>query len=403
MCIASVIKSAITADQIKRMADHNPDGGGLAWIAGPNLIAFRKGLTADEVIALVEKIPRPFLMHFRIATRGGKRPELTHPFPIGFEAFGDDLVGFSDRGVLIHNGSSSAFDHLLPKGIEAATASDTQIAAYAAGLDESVLDRLTWSNALLRPNGSICARGSWTVEDGNHYSNMHWKTKVHVFSGYTGSYGNAKNWQAWDAEDWSNWRENASPAKSVYSGPGSSYVPTDRSARGTTSDRASRTGADTRSWRQIKQDREDAKRERKIARRAARRALGTPSDGVILESLDDRETEPMRLTTPAIPALPRLAHGPIPTVERPTIVRLPAHLGTPSSYPPTVRGPQLDLMMGRGPSCERPEPLVGDPYDRATSYTFSDPVGDADSYLDPAYAAVREQIQRDGIKMGGRK
>ena len=379
MCIAAVIKGTITPDQIKKMADHNPDGGGVAWINSPGLIAYRKGLTADEVIAIVEKLPRPFLLHFRIATRGGKRPELTHPFPIGWDSFSDDLVGFSDRGVLIHNGSSSAFDHLLPKGIAMATASDTQIAAYAAGFDESVLDRLTWSNALLRPNGSICARGCWTIEDGNHYSNMHWKTRVYV-SPYSGSTG--RGWEAWDADDWQNWRKGDVPAtRSVYSGPGSRYVPSERTLTST----SERTGADTRSWKQIKQDREDAKRERKIARRALRRSV---SDGVIVNALDERDTEPVRPMRPA-PV--------IPTVDRPAIVRLPAHLGSPSSYPPTVRGPQLDLVMGRGPACERPserEPdaLVGDPYDL-----------ERDAYLDPAYTAVRDQIRADGIRIGGRK
>jgi hypothetical protein len=182
MCVAVIVesKNRVPRAHLKAMHEANPHGGGIAWYEGDKaqVVMFRKGVTWEEIDAIQDKLPRPFLLHFRIATRGAKIPELTHPFPLGMQAFTEDLVGIANMGVLIHNGTWSDFRKFVPGGIDANSVSDTQVAAYVAGQDESVLNEVVWSNAIMKPGGDVIYRGQWTKEDGNLYSNMHWKREL---------------------------------------------------------------------------------------------------------------------------------------------------------------------------------------------------------------------------------
>lgn len=200
MCVAVLIETqaGVSDDDIRKMASANPHGGGVAWCDG-DLIHYRKGLDADDVIKMLPYLPRPFFLHFRIATRGGQKPELTHPFPIGYEALtrAEDLTG-SSRGVLIHNGTWSDFHKYIPIGVSYSNVSDTQIAAYVAGFDESILDHVGWSNALMVAAGdgrvNVTLRGQWTEIDGNQFSNTHWQ-RERIGKGEFFSF-----------DDWMDWR-----------------------------------------------------------------------------------------------------------------------------------------------------------------------------------------------------
>lgn len=182
MCVAVIVESQnrIPTKYLEAMHKANDDGAGLAWISGDQ-IQYRKGLTWQEIDELQDKIPRPFLMHFRIATRGAPIPELTHPFPIGMQAFSDDLVGLAPA-VLIHNGTWSDFRRYVPVGINEHVVSDTQTAAYAVEHDEDILNEVGWSNALLRAKGEgradLTLRGRWMDFEGNQYSNLYWKAEL---------------------------------------------------------------------------------------------------------------------------------------------------------------------------------------------------------------------------------
>lgn len=182
MCVAVIVESKdrIPSEYLKAMAEHNPDGGGVAWIDG-DLIQYRKGLTWQQIDSFQHLLPRPFLLHFRIATRGGKIPELTHPFPVGMQAFTDDLTGMAPA-VLIHNGTWMDFRKHVPEGIDANLVSDTQTAAYVAETNEKILDEVKWSNAIMKAKGNgradLTLRGHWTDFKGNQYSNLHWLSEL---------------------------------------------------------------------------------------------------------------------------------------------------------------------------------------------------------------------------------
>lgn len=88
----------------------NPEGIGLAWreTVGPKnakevVVKWKKGLVLSEAIPLIEKLPTPFVLHFRIQSCGGRTKELTHPFPVERE-MRQDLEGTIKGQVLFHNG-----------------------------------------------------------------------------------------------------------------------------------------------------------------------------------------------------------------------------------------------------------------------------------------------------------
>jgi hypothetical protein len=104
MCVIAVCeKRRLTHREIEQMNAANPHGIGLAWVnKGHGLVEYVKGLTAAEAIALVDRLPMPQVVHFRLASVGGVRPELCHPFPI--EATPALTQAGSAPSVLFHNG-----------------------------------------------------------------------------------------------------------------------------------------------------------------------------------------------------------------------------------------------------------------------------------------------------------
>lgn len=126
MCIiiASPNGAPISAVLLADAASSNRDGGGCAWLQDDK-IEYRKGLDAKGIAAVLKKdMPKnaAHIVHFRIATVGGVREELTHPFPIGPDAC-LDINGNCDK-VLFHNGQFGDWKKLV---IDAACASRVNI------------------------------------------------------------------------------------------------------------------------------------------------------------------------------------------------------------------------------------------------------------------------------------
>lgn len=93
-----------TTEMVLNAWDTNKDGGGVAW-RHEGKVKWMKGITdPDQMVSLSKSLPKPFIMHFRVASVGGVRPDLTHPFIISNESE-LDLEGESDSDfVLFHNG-----------------------------------------------------------------------------------------------------------------------------------------------------------------------------------------------------------------------------------------------------------------------------------------------------------
>jgi hypothetical protein len=216
MCVAVLVESnPPTLEELRQMESENPHGAGLAWAQG-NSIRYRKGLTAGQVFALAQTLPRPFLLHFRWATHGPKVARLTHPFPLGYRAITSTALRGKAPAVLIHNGVWREYEKYAPGWIKAfPEPSDTAVAALLAEYDEDWLDVVPWSTAVGRAAGGgrmdVTLRGSWTEHKGNLYSNLNWipRTRTHYRAITTHEIGDDSFQSGWSFEDWCDWRYGA--------------------------------------------------------------------------------------------------------------------------------------------------------------------------------------------------
>lgn len=129
MCVIMLAqKVRPTEEMIQKAWDANDDGAGIAWrqldSKGNPEVHFEKGLMEiDRVKELCAKLPLPYVVHFRVASVGGVKPTLTHPFPISKDA-SLLLAGRTKGGVLFHNGHWADWNS---KALEAAIHSNNQI------------------------------------------------------------------------------------------------------------------------------------------------------------------------------------------------------------------------------------------------------------------------------------
>lgn len=115
MCVIYVCKDEIPPLEELAAGAANDDGAGVAWIdtiKGRPRVRWHKGLKDEnEVHEVVKDLKPPVLIHFRLATIGGKTPLLTHPFPLT-ERSPLDLQG-NTVAVLAHNGHWGKWDDTI--------------------------------------------------------------------------------------------------------------------------------------------------------------------------------------------------------------------------------------------------------------------------------------------------
>ncbi len=195
MCVAIVIPSGAknpTVEELLEMEEANPDGAGVAWHAD-NEVHWLKGLEAKEVDALLGGLPNcTKLVHFRLATAGGSKPELTHPFPV--EKAPRLALSGRARQVLIHNGHISDWELYakLQGDLPGGPWSDTRLMARLAHTRSyKILNEFRGQKfALLDKTGGVKISGDWTKRDGALYSNMYW-----VGGSYTKYYSRKLHWE----------------------------------------------------------------------------------------------------------------------------------------------------------------------------------------------------------------
>jgi len=107
VCVIAVSPTGekVAKEVFERMYRSNDDGFGLAYRARAG-VAVVKGLhDEEEAWEAYSRLPEgvPHVLHFRLATHGGVKPELTHPFVVS-EDSPLTLAGVTNRPVLAHNG-----------------------------------------------------------------------------------------------------------------------------------------------------------------------------------------------------------------------------------------------------------------------------------------------------------
>ena len=167
------------------MFKSNDDGAGIAWREG-KFVRWEKGLGLAQVQTLIETVPFPFVAHFRVATVGGVRPELTHPFPVTPGA-STALSGKEKDYVLFHNGQWNAWDlhcqdMALKHGCKIPTGrwSDSRALAWIAGhIGQGFLEWVSGQRIITFGPDKIEMFGTgWTYTGKLWFSNMGWERNL---------------------------------------------------------------------------------------------------------------------------------------------------------------------------------------------------------------------------------
>lgn len=138
MCVIMIVdddKKRPSRQMLEKAWNWNCDGAGVAWREenkkGEPEVVWEKGFMNaagfEEIKDLVEQLPVPYVLHFRIASKngGGVRQSLTHPFPVAVNT-GSELSGRTKGYVLFHNGDwqdwhQAALNAALNKGVKIPT------------------------------------------------------------------------------------------------------------------------------------------------------------------------------------------------------------------------------------------------------------------------------------------
>ena len=186
MCVIMIADTKpVTEEMVQKGFDCNPAGAGIAWreeVKGKKMVRWIKGvMSLDEIQALVQRTPLPYIVHFRIPTVGGCIPELTHPFPVHPETT-NALKGMTTGRVLFHNGhwrdwkqtmmeSAVKGNALLPEG----KWSDSRAMAWVSarhGL--GMLNLIDEKTAVFGPDYLQIFGDGWEEVDEVVCSNKHW-------------------------------------------------------------------------------------------------------------------------------------------------------------------------------------------------------------------------------------
>lgn len=174
MCIIAAKAAGIampSQETIRRMWDGNRDGAGIMYVE-KGRVRIEKGFmkfedfqsSLDKLEHRLDLTATPVVMHFRITTHGGTKPENCHPFPIT-DSIGalKKLTCTTDLGVA-HNG-------IIPisprRGI-----SDTMeyIASQLAPLKRALPKFYTNKDAMLLIKNAIESRMAFLTKDGTIYT-----------------------------------------------------------------------------------------------------------------------------------------------------------------------------------------------------------------------------------------
>lgn len=189
MCVIAIAQDkALTEEHVKKMFGANRDGAGIAWRENGK-IQWRKGLSEEDMRDLCLTVPIPYVAHFRIASCGGIRPELTHPFPITKDA-NLSLRGSTSGGVLFHNGHNGRWkDYLLQMAINGhklptGAWSDSRLMAWvAAHAGNNILPFFEEKIVAFSMDDMEILGNGWTLVDDLYVSNRTWEATSYWVGG----------------------------------------------------------------------------------------------------------------------------------------------------------------------------------------------------------------------------
>lgn len=194
MCVVVLVDDNDTRpepDIIRAMFDSNGDGAGAAWreeVDGVPHVHWRKGLGVEDMVELAATLPVPYVQHFRIASCGGVRPELTHPFEISEDA-SVESEGLTTNPVLFHNGHWTGWERELKEAVWKAGGeiklpvgpwSDTRAMAFLVHhFGHGYLDLANEKTIMFGPDGDIGIWGTFGQHGWSYYKGLYLVSNTH--------------------------------------------------------------------------------------------------------------------------------------------------------------------------------------------------------------------------------
>lgn len=186
MCVIMLAQTKRpTEGMITRGYNTNDQGAGIAW-RQEGKVYWEKGLNLDEMQHLCATLPMPYVAHFRIASCGGQRPSLCHPFPIQRTA-PLALKGSTSGYVLFHNGHWGDWKRSVLETVRAVPNfkiptgkwSDTRAMAwYAAHVGLGVLEFIDEKTVAFGPSDIEIFGSGWGTVEEVLVSNTHFQFAV---------------------------------------------------------------------------------------------------------------------------------------------------------------------------------------------------------------------------------
>lgn len=188
MCVIAICNDRkLTDDELHSCWQSNDDGAGMAWFDGKKHVIEKGYMKYDEFKNRYEDINIfPHVVHFRIATAGGKIPELTHPFicsrksPTSIEWIGKEPVLFHNG--IVHNWYAMA--DMLGIKVPDHYWSDTRV--LASIITEEELDFLKEEGGkyAVLVGKEIVTYGDFIEANGIQFSNSSYTGVWNVYAGF---------------------------------------------------------------------------------------------------------------------------------------------------------------------------------------------------------------------------
>lgn len=179
MCVIITSTSSAqrpTLRQLELCEVANSHGSGIAWADGKR-VRYAKNWSVEKIHAHLAAVAGPAIIHFRIASVGGVKADLCHPFPITHAA--ELQQHGSARRVIFHNGTWSDWrryaDHFSITYPRKEPVSDTRVAAsIVARFGFDWLERADYCRWAMLDADGIHRIGQWVKVGPCHYSNNYW-------------------------------------------------------------------------------------------------------------------------------------------------------------------------------------------------------------------------------------
>ncbi len=209
MCVISLVEDGVFPSKktLKQMESLNSDGGSIAWLNKNGTKSYKKGIKAKEIHSIINKrlIPQGIetaIIHFRIASIGGVKKKLCHPFEISSKVDLNLETNNTTKDLLFHNGTWSEYAEELveylkkqkaPITIPRGEYSDSRIMAYLAHkIGHKGMAKLVkgWNKvAVLTSKGIIKYGNNWCEVKNNECSNNYFvPTKNTGWGGYNNAF-----------------------------------------------------------------------------------------------------------------------------------------------------------------------------------------------------------------------